>query len=62
MHALQNAKKNAGDRDDKFKYSQQMHQNRHNSLVNCHIERFLIFFTVSALLNILCIFYAFFLR
>ena len=37
-----------------------MHQNRQNLLVNCHIERFLTFFPVTTLLNILCIFHAFF--
>ena len=39
-----------------------MHQNRQNLLVNCHIERFLTVFLVTALLNILCIFHAFFMR
>ena len=33
-----------------------MYQNRQNLLVNCHIKRFLSFFSVTALLNILCIF------
>ena len=36
-----------------------MHQNRQNLLVNSHIERFLTFFPVTDLLNILCIFHAF---
>ena len=29
-----------------------MHQNRQNLLVNCHTERFLIIFVVTAILNI----------